>query len=570
MKKRFISIVSLMICVLMAFSVMSGCGSKPAEPAATTAAVDTTQAATESTAPAVDNSEFKIDWYINLNWWKWGGDYGNDLLSKELTKKTGAVINFITPAGDPAQQITTMIASGTLPDMVTVESWLDYKTKMAKAGLVVPFNDLMDKHAPKLLDYVKEDVFNWYQEGDGKTYCTPNYAYSQFNMKAEEKLSPNGDFVVRQDLLEKIGNPDITSPDQLLAALEKIKTEVKEYNGKPLIPLQIYDFSDRANASFHWLSQFYSVPFEDEQGNWIYTKTHPKFFQVMKFLNAAVQKGYISKDNFTDKRDQINEKVASGRVFALLAASQDFGEHMKTLYRADNKAVYVAKAIKNYDGDEPYLQDLRGFGWLVTLISKSSKVPDRCIRLLEFLNSPEGQILCNFGVEGETFTMKEATNQVGETTKIPVMTDGYKEEEKAGTAAKKYGLGFMAQNNWLFLRTMYEAPKTEEDKYLTYIKDPLKPYSYDFNASGLKLDPTDPRYDKAKEIDNKIELYYGKQVVKMMLAKSEAECKAIFDETCAKIKEMGFDEMYTFYNEGFQRAKKALGQEHSWPGLLKK
>jgi len=172
--KRTAKLLCPIIIITMLLSLMAGCTQGQQNNAQPSAAEVKNQASGQNVENIPswqkDTSDFKVDWYVNLSWWKWPGEYGNDYLSALLRKKTGAVINFITPAGDGSQQLATMIASGTLPDIVTVESWLDYETKMAQGGYLWPMNDLIDQFSPDFNDIIYKDIYSWYAEPDGKTY----------------------------------------------------------------------------------------------------------------------------------------------------------------------------------------------------------------------------------------------------------------------------------------------------------------------------------------------------------------------------------------------------------------
>ena len=47
-----------------------------------------------------------------------------------IMEATGVKINFIVPASDDSEQLTAMIASGELPDIMTVEGWWDSNARM--------------------------------------------------------------------------------------------------------------------------------------------------------------------------------------------------------------------------------------------------------------------------------------------------------------------------------------------------------------------------------------------------------------------------------------------------------
>lgn len=510
-----------------------------------------------------DNSEFKFDWYVNLSWWKWNGVYGSDLVSKMIKEKTGATINFITPATDSNEQLSTMVAANTLPDVVTIDAWSDMRSKLAKDNYLYSVNDLINEHAPTFWNIIHEDIFNWFKESDGKVYGFPNYAYSKDDVKADEKLEPNGCIVVREDLYNAIGKPDMSTPEGFLSACEKVKNQIKTYDGKQIIPLQLYEFTSSGNTSLLWLSQYFHTPYEDSNGKYLYDILQPTYLESIKFLNNAYRRGLISDANFSDTRDMINERIARGSVFALISAPQDFTSAFSSLYQKDPKAKYIAVALKNSKGEEPVLQDIRGFGWLVNMITKKAKQPDRIIKLFEYLYSTEGQMDVHFGKEGETY------NWNADKTKI-VYTDKYKKSIEDGSAAK-YGLSAMnLMANYASVMDLFPEPDKAVDVYLKHIKDPMKKYSYDFSAKFLKSNPDDPRTNDMNDKQTKINYYWGRQLPKIITASNESECQKLYDQTVKGMKTKGLDELIDYQNSLFQKGKKELGLEKSWPPYLTK
>ncbi len=542
-----------LVMLLAAMSILSACSGK-----------GNNNGPTESASPGGETGEtpkqevIDIDWYVNLSWWKYSGDYGKDKFSQLIRDRFGLNINFITPAGDGSEQMSAMIATGAVPDLITVESWLDYKSSLVKGGYLVSMNELIEKYAPDFKPY--EDIFNWYKESDGNTYVLPNYAYSSQAMKPGEKLVPNSGFTLRSDIYEQLGRPDISTADKFLDALERVKNEVKSYDGKPIIPLQLYEFTANGNSSLDWLQEYFAIPYETADGQFANRLYDNKYWDTIRFLNDAYRRGLISKDNFTDKRDQVNEKIASGRVFANLTAPQDFTDSMRTLFNNDEKAAYETFVLRNYEGNDPVLTDIRGFGWLVTMVGKDSKAHDRIIKLLQFLNSKEGQHLVHFGWEGETYTYNEDGTISWTEQYMNAMN-------KQDGSDKQWGMGFNLLMDWYSVKDLFPKPEKAVDIYLSEenMKKPLVDYSYDTSARIGKVIPDHPDRDKMQEASNRISLYWGRELPRMIMADSEEKARSIFDETLKKLDEMGRQELDQYSNELFQNAKDALGIKHSWP-----
>ncbi|MEG2268432.1 MAG: extracellular solute-binding protein, partial [Acinetobacter sp.] len=440
--------------------------------------------------------EFTIDWYVDLSWWGWSGlGFGDDLTSQILKEKTGATINFITPATDGGEQLSTMIASDTLPDVITLPGLWDSNARMlayqmSQEGYLLSLNELIEKFNPDMSEVIRKDVFDWYAENDGKTYMTPNYAYSSDDLKPGEQLVPNRCITVHKDLWEAIGSPDMSTPEGFLAACEKAKTELETYDGKEIIPLQLYE---GANEALSIMNQYFAVPFEDESGKYVYDLDVEGTRESLAFLNEAYRRNLITESNFSDTRDMINEKVASGRVFAMITAPQDFIQQMGSLFDADNKAVYMPVNLHNSKGDDPVLSDIRGWGWLMTGVTSKAERPDLIINLFEYLMSDEGQIDMCYGKEGVTF-------QYNEDGTISLTEQYY--ADSANNDVKKYGLAAMTLLDNYAFRRKFDSVPTDAKTLATndvLVKASMTPYSYDYSANGLKLDPADPRQEEIQE-----------------------------------------------------------------------
>ncbi|MDF2485233.1 MAG: extracellular solute-binding protein family 1 [Herbinix sp.] len=567
--KKMKKVLCFTVAMVITVSSLMACSSQKSGTAEKSTPNPTMEAETKEGTDAVKEETqeiVEVDWYVDLPWWSWNGNgFGDDLTSQIILEKTGVKINFIVPASDGGEQLSSMIASDELPDILTVEGWWSSRARMltyqmASEDYLWAFNDLMDQYAPELKDVMRQDVFDWYAEADGKTYLVPNYAYSKDDLVAGEQLVPNGAITIRQDLYEAIGSPDMSTPEGFLAACEKIKNEVKTYNGQEIIPIQLYE---GVGNSILWLAQYFATPYEDENGNYVYDFTHENYKEALQFLNTAYQKGLVSDANFSDSRELVNEKIASGRVFAMITAPQDFVPQLQALYDLDSNAVYKTAVLRNSKGEDPVLQDIRGFGWLTTGISKDTKNPEQIAKLFAFLLSDEGQIAMCYGKEGVTFNYN------------PDGTVSFTEEYEAAMKnndTKKYALSAMnLLDNYAF-RRKFEVMTTDPKQLATVdtiMKLPLAQYSYDYSAAGLKLDPTDSRKEAMNELGVKVSTYRTTVIAQLVTAADTATFNKLYDDAVAELNAMGISDLIAYNNDGFQAAKKALGIERSWAPFTK-
>ncbi|NLC93473.1 MAG: extracellular solute-binding protein, partial [Treponema sp.] len=164
----------------------------------------------------------KFDWYINFSWF--ARHWGDSKVSKYITEKTGVDVNFIVPAGSEAEKLNAMIAGDALPDLITLGWYEGQIPLMIDAGLVEPLDKLAKDYDPYFFKVANPDKIGWYTKEDGHVYGYPNASFTPTDYKNYAgKLTSNDTFLVRKDMYEAIGSPDMSTPDGFLGALRAAK-----------------------------------------------------------------------------------------------------------------------------------------------------------------------------------------------------------------------------------------------------------------------------------------------------------------------------------------------------------
>lgn len=511
----------------------------------------------------------KLTWFVDVPSFVFNSEgWGMDRMTKEFTEKFGIEIEFITAADESGSQLATLISSDSLPDIITVKGLWDSPStnllkQMAEAEMLVSYNDLIEKYLPEEEKAgFRSDVMAWYALADGKTYAYPNYAYSTDDLPAGKGLAPNRCIVVRADLLEKLGNPSMESPQEFLDVCERAAKEIGTYNGLPIIGMQLYE---AGNEAVGIVSQYFAVPCETEDGHAYDTFVSGANKETYAFLNEAYRRGLILDANYSDTRDQVREKIASGRVFALIAAPQDFVTEFRTLYDTDPDAYYVPVVLRNANGDDPTLTDISGWGYLQTAISATCKDAEKLIQFISYLVNDEGAIHLNRGWEGEHWTW----NEDGTIHTV----DAYKDEaSKDPTLNKRLGIGcFDLYSNWAFLMQFSEPLDLDNPadlrEYRTgdnTIKDPMSIYSY--RAAQYKNDPQDERATLVAEENVKRKSYMTIAEAELLTAATVEAFEAKYAEiqqTLPTVYDMELCLQYS--DDGLQAGKAQLGVDFFFP-----
>jgi putative aldouronate transport system substrate-binding protein len=491
-----------------------------------------------------------FDWYINFSWFarKWG----DSEVSKYITNKTGVNINFIVPAGNEAEKLNSMIAGETLPDIITIGWWESQVNMMIEAGLVEPLNKLAEEYDPYFFKVADAEKLGWYTKDDGNVYGYPNASYTPADYaKYKGKLTANETFLVRKDMYEAIGSPDMSTPDGFLAALRAAKEKFPKINGQEIIPLGMKEFGDAGCDSLQaYLCHFLAI---SPETNGKYDDTNlginnPEYVRWLKTFRQAFDEGLIPVDVFVDKRSQIEEKAAQGRYFCMMYQSWDMQAAQNGLYKNNPNSVYIAvDGPKNSKGDNPRLGGGGISGWTITLISKNCKDKARAIQFLTYLISEEGKYDTTYGILGKTYNMVDG---------VPELTPEIKELDSNDKNKQETEIGVQS-TYWMLMDTAWEqqwpieySPSLEQPQLWT------KPYVVSYaQYDNLALAPGS---DEALIYDT-IQREWGKELPKLIMAKSDKEFDDIWNSYQQFKLDQGFKKVQTLQTDLLNKNKKKLG-----------
>lgn len=485
-----------------------------------------------------------FDWYVNFSWFN--HTWGENVVSEKITEETGVSINFITPSGNESEKINALIASNSLPDFITLGWWETQINEMIEGDMVYALNELADEYDMYFWEVSDPETVKWYTQEDGNIYCYPNSSCSAEDVE-KYAVSSNQVFLVRKDIYEAIGSPDMTTPEGFKAAVEKAAKMFPEVDGEPLIPVGAHEFTEQGNVSFdNYLMNFLAVPFE-ENGEIYDRYTNEDYIAWLKMFRELGEEGLLSDDIFIDQRTQMEEKLADGRYFCMLYQYTDMVEQQKELYENHPERIYIAvDGPKNVAGDNHTLTTTGINGWTVTLISKNCEYPDRAIAFLNYMLSEQGQMRIYLGVEGETFDYVDGTPVIKEEVK-ELLNTNRAEYDKLYGADDTY---WMLQDN-----IMQSQWKQEKPEYLAQLEEWTYPYAV-YNGQYDSFMPLD---SKEAYIDAKITALWSETLPKLLMADSEETFDKIFADFLEIRDSYGYAELKQAKNELMQQAKEKLG-----------
>lgn len=344
-----------------------------------------------------DREDNTLTWYVNADWWN--KSWGDDLVTKRIAEDLNLDVEFTI--GDDTK-LNTYFASGDLPDIITV---LDVNSQVVKnaSQWAWPLEDLADKYDPYFNEVASGDTLEWYRMDDGKTYGYPSYSNTQADYDSG-MIKPTTAFVVRRDVLAAIGDQDFTTPEGFLKGMKAIKEKFPD-----LIPFGFNDFSGGNSSLDNVLQDMLGVPIVTDDGKFYDRRLDDDYLTWLDTLRQLHADGGISDDSFADDGDAFKEKITSGKYATMLMANTvNMSAPLQAYASAHPDEQYTAvDGMFSTKGNAPTLSQSGLSGWTISFISKDCKNPSKAIQAFEYLLSDYGQMLVNFGVEGETYTKND-------------------------------------------------------------------------------------------------------------------------------------------------------------------
>ncbi|WP_260394152.1 ABC transporter [Fundicoccus ignavus] len=392
-----------------------------------------------------------------------------DTVTAKIKEDMNIEVEFISGNDE---NLNTMLAGGDLPDIITFDKNLSVASEANKFAL--PLNVLAEKYDPYWLEEAaKPETLLWYTEEDGNIY-----GYPSFSTTAQDYEDGNifGDqvFIVRQDIYEAIGSPDMSTPEGFLQALR----DAKEYMPQTDDGAELVGFGSTAvdianGGDGAWggiLQDFLNIaPTVDGQ---VYDRdSDEEYITWLEVLRQAYNDGLITDDQFSDNDNTMKEKLGQGRYFAYLHTNtKGLNEFMSDNNARNPEQTYIAvDGPKNSNGDNPTFSGGNIGGWTQTFITTSTEEPQKAMELITYLTSQYGTMVATFGVEGETYNIVDGQVEYSEETEALRNSD-------IARFDKEVGLGsywFVLDDN--FAIEMGQKPATSIRQMVEWAADKVAP-----------------------------------------------------------------------------------------------
>lgn len=461
--------------------------------------------------------------------------WNDQVLWKEVPKKTGVTVEWEHVTGDYAAQLGLVMASGDLPDIMQVTPVL--AGQYGVQGALVPLQDLITEYAPNLKKILDENpaIRGQITSPDGNIYFFPRIL-----------LDPRTQFfngwMIRKGWVEEVGKDIPSTIDEVYDVLKAIKEKHPErypfiYDPRAMI----WEFGVGSRGP----NQPNDFFIEDNQIK--YGPLDPRYKEALLFLNKLYSEGILDSEYLT---------IGDGwSDVGLARVTQEIGG-----FTIGSWAGYLTRfnQLLEADGKTPDFVAMAppGAGNLVSrhnavdggcgiAISSSSNKSIEITKMVDYLYGDEGRMLVYFGLEGDTYEIKDGQ---------PVYTDKVMNHPT---------LGLLLYLNSYVANISTWASVLAPESYVSTLTDPeairgnsmAVEYSDDIKPPTLQF--TSDESARVQELERDINTYVDENLHAFIMGDKTVEA---YDSFIDGLDSIGINELIDFYSDAFNRYKVAIGQ----------
>ena len=350
--------------------------------------------------------------------------YNKDwLLWKAIEEKTNVTFDLtIVARTDYNDKVSASVNSGSAPYIIpkTYDS-----TAYEDSGQIVPISDWV-QYMPNYQKCVKE----WGMEDDLQQILASNGKY--YRLPGMWETTAGGySLAIRKDVFEAAGvdlsNESSWTWDDFYEALKK----VKEYTKADYVWSDGFGFGSTMNiaATVYNVTGGYSTDggdwglkdgtkFDFDKGEFYFADTTDEYKEYLTMFHKMYEDGLIDPETFTQDTTQAQAKFFRGDSYVLNMNYQIYSDIQNGKMQVDGADLYF---LTPPAGSAGQLKVSSAAGRLENGIMITQNALDELgeegfIKMLRFIDwlwySDEGQTLCLWGVEGETYTKDDDGNIV--------------------------------------------------------------------------------------------------------------------------------------------------------------
>lgn len=387
------------VVLMLALSLLTGCGGYKST---------NSNSDIHDESLASDNFKYPIEGDIKLSYFTRptsadGKSFSELPWGEELEKRTGVKIKYIHPVnGREKEQFNLLLAANELPDLVRM-SWLEFPGGPSKAindNHIYDLSEIIDKYCPNYKTQLENDPLldKHLKTDEGEYYGFPM-------IRTDPSLRVYKGHMIRKDWLDELGLDIPETIDDWYVVLKAFKE--KKGATAPFTDFSGGTFKDGTFSSgFGVLNTFYI-----DNGKVVYGPIEPEYKDYLVTMSSWYKEGLLDPDITTVTRNLAKTQILngeSGAIYGFLAG--DMGPLITDFNKLNNGGKLVAAPYPSVKkGEKPKFGHLENIAsdYETVAISKNCKNVAVAARYMDYVYTEEGRMFYNFGIEGESYEMKD-------------------------------------------------------------------------------------------------------------------------------------------------------------------
>ncbi len=479
---------------------------------------------------------------VNPNVLKITEDIGNDCaLWNELATRTGVKLEFTVVNPDTeSEKFNLMVASNDLSDIIS-----NATTLYTNGGEAAVADEILIDHLPYLTEELTPQIcklMEEYPDAVPEALTESGWLAGMPQLSMQTETTQTFGPMIRKDWLDELGLDIPETYDEL----HDVLVAFKEKKGADAPLLLNYAATGINNGLVEGYGIFglvadaaMSEPYYQVDDTVMYGPIQPEFKEYLTMIHDWYQEGLIWQDfmSYTDFQNPPSDVILAGRA-GVFYAEVTF---IATLEDASNTEGFELVAIPDFvqkSGDTIPFKEERAYAastpWS---ISTQCECPELLMQWCNYMYTDEGALLCNYGIESESFEYNE--------NHVPVFTDLVLNNPDMSTTVALFMY-------CLDRGPFYRDETREQSGYTQAQKDASGIWQSNMTV-GRGIGSTALNTEESSEVNQfygDIKTYIEQSVLEFIIGNRDL---AEFDEYVSHIEGMGIDKVTTCYQDAYQR-----------------
>lgn len=479
---------------------------------------------------------------VNPNVLKITEDIGNDCaLWNELATRTGVNLVFTVVNPDTeSEKFNLMVASDDLSDIIS-----NATTLYTNGGEAAVADEILIDHLPYLTEELTPQIcklMEAYPDAVPDALTDSGWLAGMPQLSMQTETTQTFGPLIRQDWLDELGLDTPETYDEL----HDVLVAFKDQKGADAALALNYAATGINNG----LVQGYGInglvadaamsePYYQIDDELFYGPIQPEFKEYLTMVHDWYQEGLIWQDfmSYPDFQNPPTDIILADRCGVF------YGEvtYIATLQNSSNNENFNLVALPDFvqnPGDTiPFKEERSYTASTPWSISTQCECPELLMQWCNYMYTDEGALLCNYGIEGESFNFDE--------NNVPVFTDLILNNPDMSTTVA------------LFMYCMDRGPFYRDETREQSGYTPAQKEASDIWTSNLSVGRgigsttlSTEESDQVNQFYGDIKTYIEQSVLEFVIGNRDL---SEFDDYVQHIKDMGIDEVTACYQAAYER-----------------